>query len=285
LVVKYVSFLAQGNPAVGLLEGDKVYDLRTLVAGAPTDIIAVIKAGAAFEQSLAAASRDPSATLNLSDLKLLPAVPAPGKIVCLGLNYLEHAKEGGREAPQYPALFLRVQSSLAAADETIVVPPVSDKFDYEAELMIVIGRTAKNVPQERALDYIFGYTAFNDISVRDYQRRTPQWTSGKNFDRTGPVGPAVVTADELPPAAKGLSIRSRLNGTVMQDGNTADMLFDVPRIIADVSEIMTLEPGDVIATGTPSGVGFARTPPVWMKAGDIIQIEIEGIPTLVNTIG
>ncbi|RDE08105.1 fumarylacetoacetate hydrolase family protein [Pelagibacterium lacus] len=272
--MQFVSFSHNSRPGVGVVVGDTIHPLE---AAGMIEVIETIEAIRAGQDTLAPG-------LALSEVELLPAVPNPGKIVCLGLNYLEHAKEGGRTPPEHPTLFLRTTTSLAAANEDIAVPAVSHKLDYEAELAVIIGKTGRNISQADAADHIFGYTAFNDISVRDYQSRTLQWASGKNFDRTGPLGPVIVTADELPPFASGLSIRTVLNGEVMQDGNTADMIFDLPRIIADVSEIMTLHPGDVIVTGTPSGVGFARKPPVWMKAGDVVRIEIEGIPTLENRI-
>ena len=220
----------------------------------------------------------------LADVELLPPVPNPGKIICIGLNYRAHAIEGGNPIPDYPAVFMRCTTSLAAPGAAIVYPGCSDKLDYEAELAIVIGKTATNVSADDALDYVAGYSCFNDGSVRDYQRKSTQWTMGKNFDNTGPFGPELVTPDELPAGASGLRIVARLNGQVMQDSNTADMIFDVATLIATLSEAMTLEPGDVIATGTPSGVGYARTPPVFLKPGDTIEIEIEGIGTLTNTI-
>ena len=220
----------------------------------------------------------------LADVELLPPVPNPGKIICIGLNYRAHAIEGGNPIPDYPAVFMRCTTSLTAPGTAIIYPECSDKLDYEAELAIVIGKTATNVSAANALDYVAGYSCFNDGSVRDYQRKSTQWTMGKNFDGTGPFGPELVTPDELPAGASGLRIVARLNGQVMQDSNTADMIFDVATLIATLSEAMTLEPGDVIATGTPSGVGYARTPPVFMKPGDTIEIEIEGIGTLTNTI-
>ena len=213
------------------------------------------------------------------------SAPEPGKTVCLGLNYYDHAKEGGREKPEYPWFFFRGKSSLMGHGAPGLVPRVSSKFDYEAELAVVIGRRVPRHTREAdALPYVFGYSCFNDMSVRDYQKRTPQWTIGKNFDATGGFGPVLVTADELPPGATGLRIRSRLNGTVMQDANTTDMIWGVAETIALLSDCMTLEPGDVIVMDTPAGVGQARTPPVWMKAGDTIEIEIERIGTLVNPI-
>ena len=220
----------------------------------------------------------------LADIELLPPVPNPGKIICIGLNYRAHAIEGGNAIPDYPAVFMRCTTSLAAAGGAFIYPECSDKLDYEAELAVVIGKTATNVSAANALDHVAGYSCFNDGSVRDYQRKSTQWTMGKNFDGTGGFGPELVTPDELPAGASGLRIVARLNGQVMQDSNTADMIFDVATLIATLSEAMTLEPGDVIATGTPSGVGYARTPPVFMRPGDTIEIEIEGIGTLTNIV-
>ncbi len=219
----------------------------------------------------------------LSEVTLLAPVPRPGKIICIGLNYRAHAEEGGNPIPDYPAVFLRGATSLVGPGGAIIYPECSDKLDYEAELAVVIGKTATNVGAD-ALDYVAGYACFNDGSVRDYQRKSSQWTMGKNFDCTGGFGPELVTPDELPAGASGLRIVARLNGETMQDSNTGDMIFDVATLVATLSEAMTLEPGDVIATGTPSGVGYARKPPVFLRPGDCIQIEIEGIGTLSNTI-
>ena len=221
----------------------------------------------------------------LSAVRLLPCVPRPGKIVCLGVNYVDHAKEGGNQVGDYPALFLRCASSLLAHGAPLQVPSgVSDALDFEAELAVVIGRRARFVAEADALDAVFGYACFNDATLRDFQRKTSQWTIGKNFDATGAFGPCLVSADELPPGCVGLHIESRLNGQVMQSADTADMVFGVARTIALLSQSLTLEPGDVIVMGTPGGVGYARTPPVWMKAGDRIEIEIEGIGTLANPV-
>jgi acylpyruvate hydrolase len=226
----------------------------------------------------------PGETVALCELKLLPPVPRPGKIICIGLNYRAHAIEGGNAIPDYPAVFMRCGTSIMASGADLIYPECSDKLDYEAELAVVIGKTATAVSAADALDYVAGYSCFNDGSVRDYQRKSTQWTMGKNFDGTGGFGPELVTPDELPAGASGLRLISRLNGEIMQDSNTSDMIFDVASLIATVSEGMTLEPGDVIATGTPSGVGYARTPPVFMKPGDVIEIEIEKIGLLTNTI-
>ncbi len=217
----------------------------------------------------------------VSNVKWLAPVPRPGKMICIGLNYRAHAAEGGNPIPDYPAVFLRGATSLIGTDAAMIYPECSDKLDYEAELAVIIGKTATNVG-DKALDYVAGYSCFNDGTVRDYQRKTAQWTIGKNFDRTGGFGPELVTPDELPAGASGLRIVARLNGKTMQSGNTSDMIFDVAKLIAILSEAMTLEPGDVIATGTPSGVGYARTPPVFLRPGDRIDVEIEAIGTLNN---
>jgi 2-keto-4-pentenoate hydratase/2-oxohepta-3-ene-1,7-dioic acid hydratase in catechol pathway len=214
---------------------------------------------------------------------LLPIDP-PGKIICVGLNYALHAKEGGHAIPTYPSFFLRVASSLVPAGAPVIRPKISNQLDYECELTIVIGKAGRHIAEADALDHVFGYTLFNDVSVRDFQRKTTQWTPGKNFDGTGPLGPWIVTAAELPPGAAGLRITTRVNGETMQDSNTSDMIFPTARIVALLSEFMTLEPGDVIATGTPSGVAHARKPPAWMKHGDVVEVEVEGIGVLRNPV-
>ena len=220
----------------------------------------------------------------LERLRLLPCIPQPGKVICLGVNYVDHAKEGGNTVADYPTLFLRCSTSLLAHGAPLRVPAISTKLDYEAELAVVIGRRTRFVSEADALSAVFGYACFNDATLRDYQRRTTQWTIGKNFDATGGFGPCVVTSDELPPGCTGLRIESRLNGQVMQSADTSDMVFGVARTISLLSECVTLEPGDVIVMGTPAGVGYARTPPVWMKAGDVIEIEIERVGLLRNPV-
>ena len=218
-----------------------------------------------------------------ADVRFLAPVPRPGKLVCIGLNYRAHAAEGGFAVPDYPAMFLRTTTSLAAPGAPLILPACSEQLDWEAELAVVIGRTATDV-RDNPLDYVAGYCCFNDGSIRDYQRKTTQWTAGKNFDQTGTFGADLVTPDELPAGASGLRITARLNGEIMQDSNTGDLIFDVATLITTISQAMTLEPGDVIATGTPAGVGHARKPPVWMRVGDTIEIEIEGIGRATNRI-
>jgi 2-keto-4-pentenoate hydratase/2-oxohepta-3-ene-1,7-dioic acid hydratase in catechol pathway len=232
----------------------------------------------------AAAAAPSRAVKDLAALTLLPPIMAPGKIMCLGLNYADHAAEGGHARPDYPSLFLRCSSSLVAHGSPIVRPLCSEQLDYEAELVAFIGRRARHVKAKEALAYVAGYSCFNDASVRNYQRKTAQWTIGKNFDATGAFGPAFVTADELPPGASGLRIVSRLNGKVMQDASTEDMLFPVAETIELLTECMTLLPGDVLVMGTPAGVGHARKPPVWMKDGDTVEVEIDQVGLLRNPI-
>ena len=241
-------------------------------------------ATSAVELAQKRASLSMAGEVAVSDVELLPPVPNPGKIICIGLNYRAHAIEGGNAIPDYPAVFMRCTTSLAAPGGTMIYPECSDKLDYEAELAVVIGKTARNVAPADALEHVAGYSCFNDGSVRDFQRKSTQWTMGKNFDGTGGFGPDLVTPDELPSGAAGLRIVARLNREIMQDSNTADMIFDVAALIAVLSAAMTLEPGDVIATGTPSGVGYARTPPVYMRPGDVTEIEIESIGILTNVV-
>jgi len=221
---------------------------------------------------------------NLKEISFKIPIERPGKIVCMGLNYADHAKEGGNARPEYPSFFMRGPSSMTAHLSPIIRPKVSDKLDYEAELAFIVGKKARHLTLENALDCVAGYSIFNDGSIRDYQRKTTQWTIGKNFDQTGAFGPWLVTPDELPLGCDGLNIQSRLNGQVMQNANTKDFLWGVAETSVLISECMTLEPGDVVITGTPAGVGYARTPPVFMKPGDICEIEIESIGVLRNTI-
>ncbi|MBT2336397.1 fumarylacetoacetate hydrolase family protein [Variovorax paradoxus] len=211
-------------------------------------------------------------------------VARPGKVICLGLNYAAHAAEGGNAAPEYPSFFMRGATSLIAHGAPLVRPRVSDKLDFEAELGVVIGRRGRHLTASNALEAVAGYTCFNDGTLRDYQRRTAQWTIGKNFDGTGAFGPWLVPTSALPPGASGLKIESRLNGVVMQSDNTGHMIVTVAQALVLLSEVLTLEPGDVIAMGTPSGVGYARKPPVWMQPGDRIEIEIEGVGLLSNPV-
>lgn len=284
--MRLMMYERHGEARLGVVQGDSVIDSISLDPALPATLHELILAGpeayARLETAVASAPGESSSAL--SDIK--PALPIthPNKFVCVGLNYAAHAREGGHEIPEYPSLFPRWATSLLAAGQPVIRPRVSEKFDYEVELAIIIGRGGRAIAEADALNHVFGYTIFNDVSVRDYQRKTKQWTQGKNFDGTGPLGPVVVTPDELPPGASGLRITSRVNGETRQDSNTADMIFSTARIISILSEFMTVEPGDVIATGTPSGVGHAMTPPGWMKPGDTVEAEIEGIGILSNPV-
>jgi acylpyruvate hydrolase len=284
--MKLMMFEKGKGTALGLVEGKWVIDLTAADASLPKDLKSLIAAGpGAIAAVKTAASKAPaSARLALDAVKPALPISPSSKIICVGLNYALHAKEGGHAIPTYPSFFLRVPTSLVAAGAPVIRPRCSTQLDYECELTIVIGKGGRHIPEASALDHVFGYTLFNDVSVRDFQRKTTQWTPGKNFDSTGPLGPWVVTADELPPGASGLRIQTRVNGEVMQDSNTSDMIFSTANIVATLSEFMTLEPGDVIATGTPSGVAHARKPPAWMKAGDKVEVEVEKIGVLANPI-
>jgi 2-keto-4-pentenoate hydratase/2-oxohepta-3-ene-1,7-dioic acid hydratase in catechol pathway len=210
-------------------------------------------------------------------------VPRPGKIVCVGLNYRDHAEESGLAVPKVPVIFSKFSTCVIAPGEPVVIPTTSERVDYEAELAIVIGRRAKHVNAEHAYDYILGYTAFNDVTARDFQFGDGQWQRGKSCDTFAPMGQTIVTTDEIPDPHR-LRIRLELNGTVMQESNTDQLIFSVPRMIEFISASITLEPGDIVATGTPAGVGFARKPPVFLKPGDLMEVDIERIGRLGNPI-
>lgn len=215
-----------------------------------------------------------------------PALPfnRAGKILCVGLNYADHAAETNHAPPPYPTVFVRFNDLLVPHLGELVAPDASEQFDYEGEVVAVIGKGGRSIPKDKALDHIAGYTLFNDGSIRDFQMATPQWTLGKNFDATGSMGPDFVTADELPSGAAGLTISTRLNGTVVQQANTDQLIYDVATLVEKLSAIMTLRAGDLIVTGTPAGVGMARKPPLWMTPGDVCEIEVEGIGLLRNTV-
>jgi len=286
--MKIVAFEGQGGARLGVVEGDQVIDLSAADTNAPTDLGAFLAKTDGDTKPLAdlAKSAPASARKPLAGLIYRLPVGRPGKILCLGLNYLEHVKEGAQRdnVPKFPTIFMRSLTSLVPHEQPIIRPQVTETLDYEAELILVVGKRAKHLTAANATSCIAGYACGNEGSVREFQRKTTQWDMGKNFDCTGGFGPWLVTADELPSAAKGLKIESRLNGKIMQSDNTDNMMFPVVEMLVYVSQGMTLEPGDIIFTGTPSGVGFARTPPVWMKNGDICEVEIQGIGVLRNPI-
>ncbi|TIX73416.1 MAG: fumarylacetoacetate hydrolase family protein, partial [Mesorhizobium sp.] len=223
-------------------------------------------------------------TISLEAVEMLPPIANPEKIVCVGLNYRDHSTESGFKQPDFPTIFGRFNSSLIAHGDPMVRPEVSDQLDYEGELVAIIGKTARDVAESDSLDHVIGYSIFNDGSIRDYQFKAPQWTPGKNFDDTGAFGPWFVTAEELPAGCEGLRLTTRLNGQIVQDASISDMVFSVAKLVSILSSFMTLVPGDVIVTGTPSGVGAARKPPLFMRDGDVCEVEIEGIGKLVNPI-
>jgi acylpyruvate hydrolase len=286
--MKVVGFEADGGLRLGVVEGDQVIDLQAVDPKVPADLGVALAANNGDLKPLGdIAKRAPaSARRPLKGLKFSLPVARPGKILCLGLNYLEHVKEGSQRdnIPKFPTIFMRGLTSMVPHEQPIIRPTVSEQLDYEAEMMLVIGKRAKHLTMANATSCIAGYSCSNEGSVREFQRKTTQWDMGKNFDRTGGFGPWMVTADELPDAGKGLKIQSRLNGTVMQSDNTDNMMFPVAEMLVYVTQGMTLEPGDIIFTGTPSGVGHARKPQVWMKQGDVCEIEIEGIGVLRNPI-
>lgn len=249
-----------------------------------SDFDAMIAAGGDALERAAATVAAIGTAFDPETITFLPPLVRPSKIICLGLNYVDHAAEGGFAPPDFPTLFARFASSLIGHGAPIIRPKVSTHLDYEGELVAVIGKRGKNIGKADALDHVIGYSIFNDGTIRDYQRRTPQWTAGKNFDNSGAFGPWFLTSDELPPGAAGLKLETRLNGIVMQSASTSDMIFDVATTIELLSSFLTLEAGDVLVMGTPAGVGAARTPPVFMKHGDVVEIEIERIGILRNPV-
>lgn len=274
--MKYLVGATSDGTAVFAVTGEKAVNLTALDPAVGSDLMALITRPGLADAIAARIDSAPSVPV----ASITPALPLaePGTIICLGLNYTDHIREGGYEIPDYPALFMRGRNSVMAAGAPLVRPTCSHKLDYEAELMLIIGTGGRHISEADALSHVFGYTVFNDGSVRDYQRKTHQWTPGKNFDNTGAIGPFVVTPDEVPAGAAGLKIESRVGTEILQSSNTANMIWSVANTIATISEYTTLEPGDLIAMGTPPGVGHAKKPnPRWLKPGEVIDIEIEGI--------
>jgi acylpyruvate hydrolase len=277
--MRLVSYRAGGETRVGARANGAIVDLHAVSDDVPRDMHGLLAGGQRAMAAARAALAEGEHRANLhapADAELLPVVPRPPKIICIARNYAEHAAEANLEVLEYPNIFIRYPRSLIASGEPIQVPTVSDKVDWEAELAVIIGTEGKHISRDRALDHVAGYAIFNDVSVRDWQLRVKQFGAGKNFDASGPLGPDLVTADEIPDP-QALAIELRVNGEVMQSSTTAQMVFSVADLIEHVSTYSTLEPGDVIATGTPSGVGHFRKPPVYLKAGDTVRIEIEGV--------
>ena len=284
--MKILGFQANGGLRLGVVEGEEVIDLQAVDASLPANLADVLARNNGDLKPLSdAAKRAPSSARKpLKGLKHGLPVARPGKIICLGQNYLEHVKEQRENVQKFPTIFMRCATSLLPHGEPIIRPQVTETLDYEAEMVVVVGKRAKHLDVGNATSCIAGYSIFNEGSVREFQRKTTQWDMGKNFDSTGAFGPWMVTADELPPGGKGLKIQTRLNGQVMQSDNTDNMMFPVAEMLVYITQGMTLEPGDIIVTGTPSGVGCWRKPPIWMKHGDSCEVEIERIGVLVNPI-
>ena len=286
--MKIVGFESKNSVRLGVVDGDNVIDLQAADANLPGDLGEVLRRSNGDLKPLAGLAKNAPASARrpLAGLKFALPVARPGKIICLGLNYLDHVKEGPQRdnLPKFPTIFMRGSTSLVPHGQPIVRPQVTETLDYEAEMILVVGKRAKHLTAANALSCVAGYACGNEGSVREFQRKTTQWDMGKNFDRTGGFGPYFVSADEVPPGGKGLKIETRLNGQVMQSDNTDNMMFPIVETLVYVTQGMTLEPGDIIFTGTPSGVGFARKPPVWMKNGDVCEVEIDGLGTLRNPI-
>lgn len=276
--MRFVSLIRNGKPTLGVREGNMV---RVLGEESLESLLARGVNLVTYGQA-----QPGQQTVSSEGITFLPPLARPPKIICVGLNYADHTKESNYEQPAYPTLFFRVTTSLVAHQQPLVRPAVQDSegLDFEGEIAAVLGKGGRHIRKEDALAHVAGYALFNDASVREYQFKTPQWTVGKNFDGTGAFGPDLVTADELPPGAKGLRLQTRLNGEVVQSASTNDMVFDVESLISIVSQAITLEAGDVIVTGTPSGIGWARTPKLLMKHGDVCEVSVEGIGTLSNPI-
>ncbi len=283
--MKLITFTLQGQTRLGALVDDQVFDLNDLDPSLPNNMLAFLDAGkpALLRAQAAVAAAKPDQALPLSSLALKAPILRPGKIIAIGQNYLEHAKESNASAPPYPIVFAKYANTVIGHREPIVIPVAVQKPDYEGELAVVIGRKGRNIPEADALDYVAGYMALNDVSARDWQGRTSQWVLGKTPDTFCPMGPALVTADEIPDV-QNLRIRTVIGDEVLQEGHTSLMIFSVAHLIWDMSRVMTLEPGDVIATGTPSGIGAARNPPRWLCPGDVVRIEIEKVGVLENPV-
>ena len=275
--MRFVSWQKNGTRGLAARRGSELVNLEG------PDLMSVLRAGRPGLERAAALARTGKA-LDPAGLEYLPPLTNPPKIVCVGMNYQDHADENKLKPQTHPSFFARFTSTLVGHERPILRPKVSDTLDFEGELAAIIGQPGRHIAVEQALDHVAGYSNFNEASVREYQSRGQQWTLGKNFDSTGAFGPELVTADELPPGAKGLRLTTRLNGATVQSANTADLIFDVATLVSRLSEAMTLETGDVIVTGTPAGIGFFRNPKLYMKPGDVCEVEIERVGVLRNPI-
>lgn len=280
--MRCVSFAFQGRPSYGLWIDDSTWlQVPPDFAARHADLKSVIAAGEL--DLLEVAARQADRRIQAEDARLLPVIPNPGKVFCVGLNYKTHVAEMKRSDSEHPAIFTRFADSLSAHGAPLPRPAATQRFDFEGELAVIIGRPGRNIPRAAAWDHIAGYACFNDGTARDWQRHTHQWTPGKNFPATGPLGPFMATREEIPDVDQ-LRLQTRLNGEVMQQASVADLIFSLPVIIEYLSGFTLLSPGDVIATGTPGGVGDKREPPVYMRAGDVVEVEITGLGILRNTV-
>lgn len=279
--MRLLSFSYRNQSSFGVIKGEQVIDLMPLADTVGSTLREALST--AYLQRIAEYAETQSGGIPLTDIDFLPVIPNPEKILCVGINYLSHVKETGREMPKFPMFFTRFADSQTAHEQALVRPLASEKLDFEGELAVVIGRKARHVKAQDALSYVAGYSCYNDGSVRDWQKHTIQFTPGKNFPMTGSFGPWLVTADEIPdPSA--LTLFTRLNGQVVQEAKTDDLIFTIPALIEYCSTFTELQPGDVIITGTTGGVGAFREPPLWMKHGDVVEVEISGIGVLRNTV-
>ena len=280
-LVKLTSFVHQKVAGYGVVEGEAIIDLSKRIGARFPDLKTLIAHDGIAEAGKAAAGQ--SADVGIAEVRLLPTIPNPGKIFCIGLNYEDHRKETKREKTEAPAVFVRFPESQVGHDQPILRPRESTKLDFEGEIAVIIGKPGRRIAEKDAWDHVAGYSCYNDGSVRDWQWATTQWTAGKNFAATGGFGPWMVTADEIPAGAE-LTLITRLNGVEMQHTTTKLLVHNIPQLIAHLSAWVTLEPGDVIVSGTPAGVGARRDPPVWMKPGDVVEVEVSKVGILRNTI-
>jgi 2-keto-4-pentenoate hydratase/2-oxohepta-3-ene-1,7-dioic acid hydratase in catechol pathway len=281
--MRFLRFQNNGREGLAIEDGREAHGLYADDARYPGSLAAIIGAGANALTRAADLLRK-GAPIDLDAIDFLPPLGQTGKIICLGGNYPAHVKEVGLKIPPHPTIFARFPSSLVGHRANLIRPRVSTQFDYEGELVAVIGKHGRHIPEGKALEHVVGYSIFNDASVRDYQIETPQWTVGKNFDGTGALGPYLVTADEVPPGGSGLRLETRLNGQVVQGGLTTEMIYSVATTISFLSQAMTIDPGDLLIMGTPPGVGMARKPPLYMKAGDRCEVAVEGLGILSNAV-
>jgi len=278
--MKFVSFLLKGSPKFGVSDGKNITDLTNKISGSKTLKELISNNGITDAKKYA---KENPGSININEIEFLPLIPNPGKIICVGLNYSDHVNEIGITLEKNPVIFLRVPQSQTAHKQIIQKPKVSNHLDYEGEMAVIMGNAGKHIEPKNALKHIVGYSCYNESTVRDWQQHTKQFTMGKNFEKTGSFGPYMVLAEEISDYKK-LTIQTRLNDKVMQKASLSQLIFDIPTLISYISKAMPWQAGDVLVTGTPGGVGFKRNPPVYMKDGDKIEVEITGVGILTNTI-